>query len=111
MDPPAPGTFHLDAFRGFDAEFRSSGGAVFRSRVCYFASDENGNMFLVLSSDKPAFYVFAEFADADAVFEDNSFTLLPDSPREIAFRTADPRGASELEKVLVVRHLRGSYEE
>ena len=75
------------------------------------SSDENGNMFLALSTDKPAFYVFAEFSDADAVFEDNSFTLLPDRPRKIAFRTADPRSTSELEKVLVVRHLRSSCEE
>ena len=73
--------------------------------------DENGVFHLELSTDKPAFFVFAEFRGIRAVFSDNSFTLLPDRPRDLTFRTDGELSAAELEKALIVRDLRGSYEE
>ena len=73
--------------------------------------DENGLMHLKLSADKPAFYVFAEFAGIPAVFSDNSFTLLPGQPRDLTFRTNAQLPLERLEKALVIRHLRSSYSE
>ena len=76
-----------------------------------FSPDENGLMHLKLSTDKPAFYVFAEFAGIPAVFSDNSFTLLPGHPRDLTFRMNEPAPLERLEKALVIRHLRSSYSE
>ena len=73
--------------------------------------DEKGLMHLKLSTDKPAFYVFAEFEGIPAVFSDNSFTLLPGHPRDLTFRTNEPVPLEMLEKALVIRHLRSSYSE
>ncbi len=77
-----------------------------RSRI---RRDGAGVMHLELSADKPAFYVFAEFSGVQAVFSDNSFTLLPDRPRDLTFRTESAESPEELGKRLVIRHLRGSY--
>ena len=72
---------------------------------------EDGTVQLELSTDKPAFYVFAEFKGILTVFSDNSFTLLPDHPRTVSLRTEAGYPVSELESKLVIRHLRGSYSE
>ena len=79
-----------------------------RSRIY---RDEKGLMHLALSSDKAAFYVFAEFKGIQAVFSDNSFTLLPDHPRDLTFRLDKEIPIETLEKTLTVRHLRASYSE
>lgn len=79
-----------------------------RSRIF---CDAEGNMHLELATDKAAFFVFAEFDGIPAVFSDNSFTLLPDRPRDLTFRTEGEFPAAALEKALTIRHLRGSYEE
>ena len=73
--------------------------------------DEKGLMHLLLSSDKAAFYVFAEFNGIQTVFSDNSFTLLPDRPRDLTFRTETAVPLETLKKILTIRHLRGSYKE
>ena len=72
---------------------------------------ENGGFVLELATDKPAFYVFAEFKGIKALFSDNSFTLLPGKPRRLTFTADGKYSVSELEKALVIRHLRASYEE
>ena len=73
--------------------------------------DEEGLMHLALSSSKAAFYVFAEFKGIQSVFSDNSFTLLPDHPRDLTFRLDKAIPIETLKKVLTIRHLRGSYSE
>ena len=72
---------------------------------------ENGTVQLELSTDKPAFYVFAELKGIQAVFSDNSFTLLPEHPRTVSLRIEAEYPVSELESKLVIRHLRSSYSE
>ena len=81
---------------------------MIRSRIY---RDEKGLMHLALSSDKAAFYVFAEFKGIQAVFSDNSLTLLPDHPRDLTFRLEKEIPIETLEKALTVRHLRASYSE
>ena len=68
-------------------------------------------MYLELASDKPAFYVFAEFKGIKAHFSDNSFTLLPGRSRVLAFENDGGFTVEELENALVIRHLRASYME
>jgi hypothetical protein len=68
-------------------------------------------MYLKLASDKPAFYVFAEFKGIKAEFSDNSFTLLPGKPRSLTIETDGEFTVENLENALVIRHLRASYEE
>ena len=72
---------------------------------------EDCKMHLELTADKPAFYVFAEFKGIKALFSDNSFTLLPGKKRFLTFETEGEYTVDELEKPIVVRHLRASYEE
>ena len=73
--------------------------------------DGKGALHLKLSSNYPAFYVWAEFKGINAVFSDNSFTLLPDEPRDLTIELKKAVPLEELEKALTIRHLRGSYEE
>ena len=73
--------------------------------------DEQGVMHLALTAEKAAFYVLAEFRGIQAVFSDNSFTLLPDKPRDLTFRTDSDIPLETLEKALVIRHLQGCSQE
>lgn len=73
--------------------------------------DEQGVMHLALTAEKAAFYVLAEFRGIQAVFSDNSFTLLPDKPRDLTFRTDSDISLETLEKALVIRHLQGCSQE
>ena len=73
--------------------------------------DSAGMTHLSLSTDKAAFYVFAEIKGIRGVFSDNSFTLLPDKPRDLTLRTDVELGLEELERALTIQHLRGSYED
>ncbi|MBR6373062.1 MAG: glycoside hydrolase family 2 protein [Victivallales bacterium] len=73
--------------------------------------DANGELHLELSTDVPAFYVFAEIKGSRAVFSDNSFTLLPDAPRDLKIAINEKMSLAEVEQRLVIRHLRGSYQE
>ena len=79
-----------------------------RSKICRAA---DGKIHLELSTDKAAFYVFAEFRGIQTVLSDNSFTLLPDRPLDLIIRTEADISTEELEKALVIRHLRSSYSE
>ena len=45
------------------------------------------------------------------MFSDNSFTLLPDKPRDLTFRTDSDIPLETLEKALVIRHLQGCSQE
>ena len=71
----------------------------------------NGQVQIELSTDKQAFYVFAELKGIPAKFSDNSFTLLPERPRMLTLHTEAEYSISELEEKLVIRHLRSSYSE
>ena len=125
--PELSGTPEEDfLYLGFRGE--SSGRPVHCSNECFLAKykayelpepeirsrlyrDEAGVMHLELATDKAAFYVFAEFKGVQAVFSDNSFTLMPDHPRDLTFRTEMAVPLETLENALTIRHLRGCYEE
>ncbi len=78
-----------------------------------------GGFSVRLAADAPAFAVALDAGDAAGEFSDNSFTLLPRTPRTVTFRPRQkPPNATEysgrvsLEKFrrgLTVRHLRETY--
>ena len=76
-----------------------------------FYLDEQGQIHLELTSDKPAFYVFAELRGIQATFSDNSFTLLPGTVRDLIVTPEKNIPLEEMEKLLTVKHLRNSYTE
>ena len=73
--------------------------------------DDAGKVHLELSTDIPAFYVFAEFKGIQALFSDNSFTLMPGKNRDLIVSMDKEIPLAELEKALVIRDLRSSYTE
>ncbi len=72
-----------------------------------FTSDHE----IVFTTDKPAFFVFAELKGCPAVFSDNSFTLLPGKAKKIFLPEPAQIDLPVLKEKLTVRHLRGSYTE
>lgn len=62
-----------------------------------------------LTADKPAFFVTLEMDGICGVFSDNSFTLTPGVPRQIMFYSREKDITEDMEKSLVVRHLRQTY--
>lgn len=69
----------------------------------------DGRLRVRLEADKPALWAWAEVAGIAGEFDDDSITLLPGRPVEIAFTPAKPVGADAIAKALTVRHLRQTY--
>ena len=96
--------------RGIDGEIRSE-----RRFAVELAADAAATMATLpvaeLAAAPTEEFLSLEFRGIPAVFSDNSFTLLPDRPRDLTFRTEGEYSLESLEKVLSIRHLRGSYEE
>jgi len=65
---------------------------------------------VVLSTDKPAFFVWANADGIRGEFDDNSFTLLPGRPKTLVFTPKQPVTAEAFQKALNVTHLRQTYE-
>ncbi len=69
-----------------------------------------GDRFLIrVAAPTPTFFTWLEATGIPGTFSDNSFTLLPDEPREIEFRAKQPTSQRELAKALRVTHLRETY--
>lgn len=64
---------------------------------------------ITLSVKYPAFFVFLSH-EKGGVFEDNSFTLLPDQPKTIIFRVNGGLTLQQIKQGLSVKHLRDTYE-
>ena len=71
---------------------------------------EIGRFNVVLTVDKPAFFVWVNAKGVRGEFDDNSITLLPGEPRTLAFTPKDAGTTQEeFEKALSVSHLRQTY--
>ncbi|WP_318490143.1 beta-mannosidase [Photobacterium leiognathi] len=66
----------------------------------------HGEIFVMLSSSKPAFYVHLEF-EGEGRFEDSSFTLVPEHQRQVKY--IGSASVDELVQGLRVYHLKQSY--
>ena len=67
-------------------------------------------MKLTLSTDRPAFYVWADVKGIRGRFDDNSLTLLPGRPKTITFLPADKKGRPDsIRSAFSLQHLYWSY--
>ena len=64
---------------------------------------------VTLSTDKPAFFVWANAKGIRGEFSDNSFTLLPNRPVEITFTPKGNVSPDDFKRVFSVTHLRMTY--
>ena len=64
---------------------------------------------VTLSTDKPAFFVWASTNGVRGEFSDNSLTLLPNRPVEIRFAPKGKVSSDEFRRAFSVRHLRMTY--
>ena len=64
---------------------------------------------VVLSTDKPAFFVWVNACGIRGEFDDNSLTLLPGRSRTLTFNAKRNVSIEDLRKALKVTHLRESY--
>ena len=70
---------------------------------------EGGRWKVVLSADKPAFFVWANVRGVRGEFDDNAFTLLPGRPRTLSFTSkAGHVQLDDFIKSFKVSHLSGS---
>ena len=70
----------------------------------------NGTFSVALSTTAPAFYVWANARNIKGEFDDNSFLLLPGTPKTITFTPENGAVALEqFKKALSIRHLRDTY--
>lgn len=67
-----------------------------------------GAMEITLSTDKPVFFLTLEMKDADGVFSDNSFTLIPGEPKTVVFTPVSGQRKATA-AMLEMKHLRQSY--
>ena len=74
--------------------------------------DDNGVWTVRLSTDKPAFFVWADVPGIRGIFSDDSFTLLPGRPKTLTFTKREGERATfaDFKRAFEVMHLRDSYE-
>ena len=73
-------------------------------------AERNGKWTVTLTTDKPAFFVWANVSGVRGEFSDNSFTLFPGRPITLAFAPKDKAATfDDFVKALTVKHLRQTY--
>jgi beta-mannosidase len=73
-------------------------------------AERNGKWTVTLTTDKPAFFVWANVSGLRGEFSDNSFTLLPGRPVTLTFTPKDKTVTfADFAKALTVKHLRQTY--
>lgn len=81
-----------------------------KAEVDAIVTDRNGVWTVVLTTDKPAFFVWVDVAGIRGEFSDNSFTLYPGSPVTLTFKPDDPNlSFDSFRDKLTVKHLRQTY--
>ena len=73
-------------------------------------AERNGKWTVTLTTDKPAFFVWANAAGIRGEFSDNSFTLFPGRPVTLTFTPKDQAATfADFTQALTVKHLRQTY--
>jgi beta-mannosidase len=72
-------------------------------------SERSGKWTVTLTTDKPAFFVWANVSGIRGEFRDNSFTLFPGRPVTLTFTPKDKASFADFVKALTVKHLRQTY--
>lgn len=60
---------------------------------------------ITVETDKPAFFVMLDAGDIEGVFDDNSFTLVPGTAKNVKFFTTAKISANELQKIISIKYL------
>ncbi|MBR2837194.1 MAG: glycoside hydrolase family 2 protein [Kiritimatiellae bacterium] len=83
-----------------------------RASVKAALAEANGVWTVTLSTDRPAFFVWADAPGIRGVFSDNSFLLLPGRPKTLTFTKRPDEKASfaDFRRAFELMHLRESYE-
>ena len=83
-----------------------------RAQVTAKVFEEDGAWKVTLATDKPAFFVWADVPGIRGIFSDDSFTLLPGSPKTLVFtpRAGETATFAEFKSRFGLMHLRDSYE-
>ena len=90
----------------FFAPFRESPLAEAKIRVVVPGDSGSSGFRVVLTSDKPALFVWLDAPGIRGEFSDNSFALLPGEPRTVEFAPKDPEDTPEaFRAALRVSHL------
>ncbi len=79
------------------------------ARVDASVADRNGKWTVTLTTDKPAFFVWANATGIRGEFSDNSFTLYPGSPVTLTFTPKGDCTFDQFKAALQVKHLRQTY--
>ena len=112
-----------DRFVALDLVARASNGSEFRSRgEIVFQKWKRANLRnasiavafngfkVTLSTDAPAFFVWADALGVRGEFNDNSFTLLPGESRTLVFSPKDADTTPDnFQRAFAITHLRQSY--
>lgn len=90
----------------FFAPFAESPIAEANVATSFTGLSEDSGFSVILSTDKPAFFVWLDVTGVRGEFSDNTFTLLPGEPREITFSAKDAAIDPEIfRSALSVTHL------
>ena len=74
-------------------------------------AERSGRWTVTLTTDKPAFFVWANVSGIRGEFDDNSFALFPGRPVTLTFTPKDNAATfADFVRALTVKHLRQTYE-
>lgn len=76
-----------------------------RMRIDGEGEDNGKNWTVVVSTDRPAFFVWMDARGIRGEFDDNAFTLLPGEERRLVFTAKEAIARGMLEKSIRVAHL------
>ena len=75
-----------------------------------FGKTDDGKWTVTLSTDKPAFWVWANAKNVRGEFSDNAFTLMPGEDRTLVFEPKDKSTTfADFKRAFSVTHLRRTY--
>ena len=85
---------------------------IARADITTEFAEKDGLWQVALSTDKPAFFVWADTPGIKGVFSDNSFTLLPGRTKVLTFtrRAHEKATFADFRRAFTLKHLRDSYE-
>ncbi len=80
------------------------------ARVDAIPAERGGKWTVTLTTDKPAFFVWANASGVRGEFDDNSFALFPGRPVTLTFTPKDSDATfGQFAKALTIKHLRQTY--
>ncbi len=92
----------------FDA-FKNHNLAKAKITTSISAGTEPNTFDVALTTDKPAFFVWANVKGIRGEFDDNAFTLLPNVPHKLRYTAKEPLTEEAFRRAFSLTHLRETY--